>query len=124
MAPAGWARRAVEALRDFKADRIVAEANNGGDLVSTVIRTVDPNVPVTLVHAARGKRTRAEPVAALYEQGRWFHVEPFPELEDQQCSYLGEPGEESPDRMDALVWGASELFNIGGDSWGGGKAWS
>ena len=125
MPPAAWARRAIEAYRDFGADRIVAEANNGGDLVSTVIRQIDPNVPVTLVHASRGKRTRAEPVAALYEQGRWFHVEPFPELEDQQCSYTGEPGEDSPDRMDAHVWGVSDLMHItvSGETWGGGKGW-
>lgn len=125
MAPADWARRAVQAYRDFGADRIVAEANNGGDLVLTVIRTIDPHVPVTLVHASRGKRTRAEPVAALYEQGRWFHVEPFPALEDQMCSYTGAPGEDSPDRMDAHVWGASSLMDIQptSQSWGGGGTW-
>lgn len=112
MAPIDWAKRAVTAYRDFGADRIVAEANNGGDLVSTVIRQVDPKVPVTLVHASRGKRTRAEPVAALYEQGKWLHVEPFPALEDQMCSYTGANGEDSPDRMDAHVWGVSELMGI------------
>lgn len=107
--PADWARTAVEAYRAHHADRIVAEANNGGEMVSAVIRQVDPNVPVSLVHASRGKRTRAEPVSALYEQGRWFHVRPFPELEDQMCSYTGAPNEDSPDRMDAHVWAASEL---------------
>lgn len=112
MTPQDWAKRAVQAYRDFGADRIVAEANNGGDMVSTVIRTVDPHVPVTLVHASRGKRTRAEPVAALYEQGKWFHAEPFPALEDQMCSYTGAPGEDSPDRMDAHVWGVSDLLDI------------
>jgi phage terminase large subunit-like protein len=124
--PADWARRAVQAYRDYGADRIVAEANNGGDLVATVIAQIDPLVPVTLVHAARGKVTRAEPVAALYEQGRWSHVRPFPELEDQMCSYTGKPGEDSPDRMDAHVWAASELFDIRVDDskvWGAGPQW-
>jgi len=124
--PAEWAKRAIGALRDFGADRIVAEANNGGDLVSTVIRSVDLNAPVTLVHASRGKRTRAEPIAALYEQGRISHTGPFPDLEDQLCSYTGAPGEASPDRLDALVWALSELFGVqlSGESWGtGGKVW-
>lgn len=124
MAPADWASRAINLYRDLRADRIVAEANNGGDLVSTVIHTIDPNVPVTLVHAARGKRTRAEPVSALYEQGRVSHVEPFPELEDQMCSYTGMPGEDSPDRMDALVWALTEVMGVTtGTAWGGGSAW-
>lgn len=124
MAPADWAKRAITLFRDLRADRIVAEANNGGDLVSTVIRTVDPTVPVTLVHAARGKRTRAEPISALYEQGRVSHVEPFPELEDQMCSYTGAPGEDSPDRMDALVWALTEVMGVtSGAAWGGGAAW-
>lgn len=123
--PAEWARRAVSAYRESGADRIVAEANNGGDLVSTVITAVDDKVPVTLVHAARGKRTRAEPIAALYEQGRVTHVNPLPELEDQMCSYTGAPGEDSPDRMDALAWALSELFGVKveTDMWGGGQAW-
>jgi predicted phage terminase large subunit-like protein len=124
--PAEWARRAVAALRDHGGDRIVAEANNGGDLVSTVIGAVDALAPVTLVHAARGKRTRAEPVAALYEQGRVTHVRPFPDLEDQLCSYTGVAGEDSPDRMDALVWGLSELFDLRVDDskvWGAGPQW-
>lgn len=125
MDPHTWAKRAVKAYHDYGADRIVAEANNGGDLVSTVIRTIDPTVPITLVHAARGKRTRAEPVAALYEQGRWFHAEPFPELEDQMCSYTGAPGEDSPDRMDAHVWAATDLMGLtpGGGTWGSGSSW-
>ena len=124
MAPAEWAKRAIGAYDLHAADRIVAEANNGGDLVSTVIAATRKNVPVELVHAARGKKTRAEPVAALYEQKRVIHTGPFPELEDQMCSYTGEANEDSPDRMDALVWGLSQLFNIsvkGG--WGGNQAW-
>lgn len=118
MGPHDWAKRAVAAYRDFRADVIVAEANQGGDMVAAVIHQVDPNVPVTLVHASRGKRTRAEPIAARYEQGRWFHAEPFPELEDQQCSFTGEPGTVSPDRMDAHVWGATELIGIDAGGWG------
>jgi predicted phage terminase large subunit-like protein len=110
MSPIEWARRAIAAYHEHKADRIIAEANQGGDMVSTVIRTVDPTVPVTLVHASRGKRTRAEPVAALYEQGKVTHCSPFPDLEDQLCSYTGEPGEASPDRLDALVWALSGLM--------------
>jgi len=110
MSPIEWARRAIGAYHEHKADRIIAEANQGGDMVSTVIRTVDPTVPVTLVHASRGKRTRAEPVAALYEQGKVTHCAPLPELEDQLCSYTGDPGESSPDRLDALVWAISGLM--------------
>ncbi len=124
--PAEWARRAVALYHELGADRIVAEANNGGDLVSTVITAVDPKVPVTLVHASRGKRTRAEPIAALYEQGRVTHVNALPELEDQMCSYTGAPGEDSPDRLDALVWGLSELFGVRVDDnriWGAGPVW-
>jgi len=124
MPPADWARRAINLYRELQADRIVAEANNGGDLVSTVIHTIDPTVPVTLVHASRGKRTRAEPVSALYEQGRVSHVVPFPELEDQLCSYTGAPGEDSPDRMDALVWALTDVMNISTDAvWGAGGTW-
>lgn len=124
--PNDWARRAIDAAKEYGADRIVAEANQGGDMVSTVIAAVDPLAPVTLVHASRGKRTRAEPIAALYEQGRITHVAAFPELEDQMCQYTGAPGEESPDRLDALVWALSELFGVqlDGLAWGsGGKVW-
>jgi phage terminase large subunit-like protein len=125
MTPQEWAQAAISLYHRLGADRIVAEANNGGDLVSTVIRAVDPQVSIDLVHAARGKRTRAEPVAALYEQDRISHVAPFPELEDQQCSYTGAPGEDSPDRMDAAVWALSELFSIKVDdkAWGAGPTW-
>jgi phage terminase large subunit-like protein len=124
--PIEWARIAIRALTEYGADRIVAEANQGGDMVRTVIAAVDPLAPVTLVHASRGKRTRAEPIAALYEQGRVSHVSPMPLLEDQLCAYTGAPGEESPDRLDALVWALSELFGVqlDGGTWGvGGKVW-
>lgn len=110
LSPDGWANRAVGALRDRNADRIIAEVNNGGDLVERVIRTVDSRVPYKKVHASRGKLTRAEPIAALYEQGKISHVGSFPQLEDELCSYAGQPGEKSPNRLDALVWAFTELF--------------
>lgn len=106
--PMTWAKEAVTAYRKNKADRIVAEVNNGGALVETVIRVVDKNVSYKHVHAARGKLTRAEPVSSLYEQGRMHHVGRFKEVEDQMCSW--EPGQKSPDRMDALVWAFTELM--------------
>ena len=117
LGPDGWARRAIQSYRDFGADRIVAEVNNGGDMVESVLRAVDPNIPYTAVHASRGKRIRAEPVAALYEQGKVTHAEPFPELEDQLCTFTPESGE-SPDRLDALVWAITHLMlgqSVGGD---------
>jgi predicted phage terminase large subunit-like protein len=106
--PDEWAKRTVRAYHFHHADRVVAEVNNGGDLVETVLRTVDPAIPYEAVRASRGKVTRAEPVAALYEQGRVHHVGGFPDLEDQMCTYV--PGMESPDRMDALVWGITHLM--------------
>ena len=109
LSPDAWARRAVAAFEEFQADRLIGEVNNGGDLVETVLRTVSPTIPYTAVHASRGKVRRAEPIAALYEQGRVSHVGDFPELEDQMCTYTGEQGEVSPDRMDAAVWGLTEL---------------
>jgi predicted phage terminase large subunit-like protein len=106
--PDGWARRVVHAVGQWKADRVVAEANNGGTLVETVLRTVDQSLPLTLVHASRGKLTRAEPIAALYEQGKVRHVGGFPELEDELCTWV--PGtSDSPDRLDALVWALTQL---------------
>jgi len=113
-----WGRIAVRAYFEWQADRIVAEVNNGGDLVERLIRTVDPNVPYRGVHATRGKMVRAEPVAALYEQKRVHHMGTFPELENQMCTYTGERPKPSPDRLDALVWGLSELSKSGGSvSW-------
>lgn len=110
MTPNEWAQRAVAAYYEFGADRIIAEVNNGGDLVEINIRTVDRNVPYRGVHAAHGKRTRAEPIAALYEQGRVSHVGVLDDLEGQMCGWLPLPNVKSPDRMDALVWGLSELM--------------
>jgi predicted phage terminase large subunit-like protein len=107
--PDGWARRAVHAYREFKADRIVYEANQGGDLVAHTLRTVDRSLPLRAVHASRGKRTRAEPVAALYEQGRVTHAPGLDDLEDQLVGWTPDSGE-SPDRLDALVWALTDLM--------------
>jgi len=110
LGPNGWAKAGVAAFHAWEADKIVAEQNNGGEMVQITIRTADADVPVKLVHASRGKITRAEPVSALYEQGKVSHCGFFPELEDQMTSYTGAPGETSPDRMDALVWALTELM--------------
>jgi phage terminase large subunit-like protein len=111
--PEEWARAAVRAYRDFKADRILAEANNGGQMVEAVVRTADRAVSYKGVHASRGKITRAEPVSALYEQGRCHHVGCFPVLEDQMCDYDPKTSKFSPDRMDALVWAFTDLMIAG-----------
>ena len=109
LSPRQWAARAVAAYHDYGADRIVVETNQGGDMVREIVRGVDPTVPVREVHATRGKRLRAEPVAALYEQGLVRHVAAFPHLEDQMTSFTGE-GAKSPDRLDALVWALTDLM--------------
>lgn len=110
--PVGWARAAIAAMETHGADRLVAEVNQGGQLVEEVIRQVDPLVPYKAVHAARGKVARAEPVAALYEQGRVRHVAGLSELEEQMClmTARGFEGQGSPDRVDALVWALHELI--------------
>jgi len=106
--PLEWARAAVAAYHRHNADRIVAESNNGGEMVAQTLKTVDPSVPVRLVHASRGKQTRAEPVSAVYEQKRGHHVGSFPALEDEMALWM--PGMASPNRMDALVWAATDLL--------------
>lgn len=106
--PDQWATAAVTGYYRAGADRIIGEVNNGGDMVEHTIRTVDQNVAFNKVHASRGKYTRAEPVSALYEQGRIHHVGFFPDLEDQLCEWV--PGDKSPDRLDALVWAITELM--------------
>lgn len=106
--PRAWAEAVVAAYDRWQADRVVAEANQGGLMVAHTLRTVRPDLPITLVHASRGKRTRAEPVAALYEQGRVHHVGVFPRLEDQLVSYDGTGA--SPDRLDACVWALTDLL--------------
>lgn len=113
--PLTWATAAVTAYHRHKADRIVAESNNGGEMVEETIKQVDGTVPVTLVHASRGKHTRAEPIAAVYEQGRAHHVGNFLQLEDEQCLWV--PGDASPNRMDALVWAITAL-GMGGSGQG------
>lgn len=109
--PRTWAGIAAEAYRVFQADRLVAEVNQGGDLVESVLRQVDPQISYRAVRATHGKRVRAEPVAALYEQGRVHHVGAFPELEKQMCRFVAgtADGIKSPDRMDALVWAVTDL---------------
>jgi phage terminase large subunit-like protein len=106
--PHGWGSRAVLKYHAHKADRVVAETNQGGEMVKMTIATVDPTVAYKGVHASRSKQARAEPVAALYEQGKVHHVGAFPELEDQLTSWV--PGGKSPDRLDALVWAFTELM--------------
>jgi phage terminase large subunit-like protein len=120
--PAEWAKAAIAAYRAHRADRIVAEVNNGGDMVEATLRMVDPNVPFRAVHASRGKVARAEPVATLYEQGRVRHLGTLPLLEDQMCAFMRDAGfgsapgldgaaaSTSPDRVDALVWALSDLL--------------
>ena len=111
-APTVWANAAVAALEEFKADRIVAEVNQGGDLVEGVIRQIDEKVPIRKVRATRGKWLRAEPVAALYERGMVSHVGRFAALEDQMCNFgpNGLASGRSPDRLDALVWALTDLM--------------
>jgi phage terminase large subunit-like protein len=112
--PNEWAARAIHAYRRFEADAIVAEVNNGGEMIKTIIRNIDPNVPVREVRASRGKATRAEPVSVLYEQHRVHHVGSLPKLEDQMCVMTNDfdPATAgfSPDRVDALVWAISEIM--------------
>ena len=107
--PDAWAKKVVEAYESYKADKVIAEVNNGGDLVERVVKTQHENVSYKSVRATRGKFVRAEPIAALYEQKRVKHLERFSLLEDQLCSYNPEITKQSPDRLDALVWGLTEL---------------
>jgi len=113
--PEEWANKAVNLYRKWQADKVVAEKNNGGEMVESVLKTVDRSLPVKLVHATSGKIVRAEPISALYEQGRVHHVGRFDELEDQMCLFsvdnIRNSSTGSPDRVDALVWGLSEIFD-------------
>jgi len=106
--PKVWAGRAIELYHRYKADFIVAESNNGGEMIREVLEQIDMNVPVHLVHASRGKQTRAEPVSTLYEKGVVHHVGQLPKLEDEMCLWV--PGDASPNRMDALVWSINALM--------------
>jgi len=107
--PDAVCRRAILAYRDFSADRIVFEANQGGETWRTIVNGIDPQTATKEVHASRGKFARAEPIAARYEQGRVHHVGIFTDLEDQMCNYVVGVSKDSPDRMDALVWGVTDL---------------
>lgn len=112
--PNAWAGAAVNAFHEFEADRLVAEVNNGGDLVENIVQgAAGKRIPYRAVRASRGKITRAEPIAALYERGLVHHVGTFPVLEDQMRNFCGKDTEKSPDRMDALVWALTELSSKG-----------
>lgn len=118
--PDRWASQVVTGYRKHQADRVAAEINNGGDMVITTIGTVDKNVPVRKLWASRGKQTRAEPIAALYEQGKIHHVGVFSLLEDELCNWV--PGEgSSPNRLDALVWALTEVM-LNSQGWARGSA--
>lgn len=112
MSPREWGMAAVTALREFEADLIVAEVNQGGEMVESVVHSVDPNAPFKAVRASRGKYIRAEPISALYERQKIWHVGQFEALEDQMCSFVPDMDRKSgsPDRLDAMVWGMTELF--------------
>jgi len=111
--PAGWAKKAIGLYRKYEADAIVAETNQGGDMVESNIRTYDRNISYKEVKATRGKQIRAEPIASLYEQGKVYHVGDLVELENQLTSW--QPGDDSPDRLDALVWALTDLMLKGKD---------
>lgn len=110
--PSKWASRAIGEFHAWQADMLLAEVNQGGEMVASVIRAIDATVPVLSVHASRGKYLRAEPVAALYEQGRVHHVGVMPELEDEMCDFTNEglSTRRSPDRLDACVWAINQLL--------------
>jgi phage terminase large subunit-like protein len=108
LSPQGWASRAVSAYYEFNADKIVAEKNYGGDMVEAIVRQIDRQVAFKMVSASRGKVQRAEPIAALYEQGKVRHVAGLQDLETQMVNWTPEDGT-SPDRMDAMVWALTEL---------------
>jgi predicted phage terminase large subunit-like protein len=112
LSPMGWARKAIAAYDLYQADAIVVEINQGGEMVKTVLQAERTGLPVRQVRASRGKTTRAEPIAALYEQGRVSHVGAFPELEDQMVLFtpFGIEGDGAADRVDALVWALTDLF--------------
>jgi phage terminase large subunit-like protein len=109
--PKTWASAAITAYYSWKADRIIAEANQGGDMIEHTIRSIDKNISFKKVHATKGKYTRAEPVSSLYEQNKCHHVGYLGRLEDELCEW--EPGDESPNRLDALVWAYTELMVTG-----------
>lgn len=107
--PSVWAERVVKAYHQYKAHYVVAEVNQGGDLVESILKNVDSSIRFKAVHATKSKRCRAEPIAMLYEQRKVFHVRAFPELESQMCRCVPGIGK-SPDRVDALVWALTNLM--------------
>jgi phage terminase large subunit-like protein len=107
--PEQWAMEAVHLYHQFRADYIVAEKNYGGDMVEAVIRNADPDVPIKIVNASRGKHVRAQPVSLAYERGLVHHVGTYTQLEDQMCNWVPEESDFSPDRLDALVWALTSL---------------
>ncbi len=110
--PTFWAKRVIEGYYSYDVDRVVSEVNQGGDLVENLLRSLDTAISFKAVRATRGKSIRAEPIAALYEQEKVFHLKPFIKLEEQLCTYVPGKTKKSPDRMDALVWALTELcFN-------------
>jgi len=108
--PNQWARIAISLYDKHNADAVIGEVNNGGDMIETIIRSVDSDVNYKSVHASKGKYTRAEPIAGLYEQGKVYHVGELIELEEQMTTWNAQIGEKSPDRIDAMVWAVSELM--------------
>jgi phage terminase large subunit-like protein len=126
--PGAWGARVGAAYRGFKANRVVAEINNGGDMVAEVLRQSEPNLPVRAVHATRGKFLRAEPIAAAYERGLVFHAGTFMKLEDQLCALTPDFDRRaagfSPDRADALVWALADLLGVGRSAGGMMEYWS
>jgi phage terminase large subunit-like protein len=106
--PEEWGRRVVTAYKQNRADAVIAEVNNGGEMVAANIHAIDPSVNVKTIYASRGKYARAEPIATLYVRKKAKHVGTFPLLEDELCTW--EPGMKSPNRLDALVWGLTELL--------------
>ena len=114
--PSAWSEKAIMLYNQYQCDKIIAEVNNGGQLVEHTLRTQSENVPYKSVHASRGKRTRAEPIASLYEQGKVHHVGNLERLENQLCNWEANSGDPSPDRLDALVWALTELSGSGNPS--------
>jgi predicted phage terminase large subunit-like protein len=111
--PDVWVKKAIELYNRYECDRIVAEVNNGGDLIERLLRTQDSTVPYTSVRATRGKQIRAEPISALYEQNRIHHVGYFKDLEEQMCQFTGNNVKSHDDRVDALVWAITSLQSSG-----------
>ena len=114
--PSAWSEKAIMLYNQYECDKIIAEVNNGGQLVEHTLRTQSENVPYKSVHASRGKRTRAEPIASLYEQNKVHHIGNFERLENQLCNWEANSGDPSPDRLDALVWALTELSGSGNPS--------